>query len=109
MDNLTSDDLVNSLTSEATDKALAAAQGKALKDLIDVLESSVNAKFDAIHSHENQTVLDNITQTSDGDLEYNGKVLDGATSVAIVSSTEATPIFNEKLVLVVSQLGTGNS
>lgn len=69
MNNLSKDDLVNGLTSEATDKALTAAQGKALKDLITALETSVNAKLDAAHSHDNQDVLDNISQNADGDLE----------------------------------------
>lgn len=108
MDNLSVDDIVNSLTSTDADKVLSAAQGKALKDLLDALEISINAKIDAIHSHENQAILDNITETANGDLEYNGKVLNGATSVAVVANSEATPVFDEKLILVVSPLtGTG--
>lgn len=102
LDNLAKADLINTLTSEATDKPLTAAQGKVLKDLIDALESSLNEKLEAHHTHSNQEILDNITQNADGDLEYNGKVLNGATSVAMVASADATPVFDEKLILVVT-------
>lgn len=101
-DHLTKDDLVDALTSEETEKALTAAQGKVLKGLIDALEEAVNTKLNAIHEHDNLDVLENITQDANGNLEYNGKILDGATSVAMVSSVDGTPVFNEKLVLVVS-------
>ena len=109
MDNLSTDDIVDGLTSEDSGKVLSAAQGKALKDLIDALEASINAKLDALHSHSNQTVLDGISQTADGDLEYNGKVLNGATSVAMVSSADGAPVFNEKLILVVGSLAESQS
>lgn len=101
-DNVRKDDIVNALTSEDATKVLSAAQGKALKDLIDALETSLNAKLEAAHTHDNQDVLDKIGETSDGDLEYNGHVLNGATSVTLVSAADATPVFDEKLILVVS-------
>lgn len=108
MDNLAKSDIVNGLASAEEDKVLSAAQGKALKDLIDALEASVNEKIEAAHTHENQAVLDKITENADGDLEYNGKVLNGATSVAVVASADAAPVFDEKLILVVSPLSGGD-
>lgn len=108
MNNLTSEDIVDALTSADSDKVLSAAQGKALKDLIDALEASLTAKIESIHVFENQDALDKISETANGDLSFNGKVLDGATSVAVITEPGGTPVFNDKLVLVVSALGAGD-
>lgn len=67
----------------------------ALQDQIDVIEAGS-------HSHENQEVLDGIGKDASGDLTYNGKVLDGATSVAFVADSSDTPVFDGKLVMVVA-------
>lgn len=100
INNLTKADLVDGLTSEATDKALTAAQGKALKDLIDAIET---------HVHDNMDVLSGLSKNAAGDLTFNGKTLDGATSVALVSAADATPVFDEKLILVVTPLTVSGS
>ena len=58
-------DIVDSLVSDATNKPLSAAQGKALDTKISDLATTVEenyAKKTNLHSHENKTVLDGITE-----------------------------------------------
>ena len=45
-------DIVNNLTSSDINKPLSANQGKTLKDLIDALQTTVNGKSDANHTHK---------------------------------------------------------
>lgn len=58
-------DIVDSLSSDSTDKPLSAAQGKALdtkiSDLVTTVEEDYAKKTD-LHSHTNKTVLDGITE-----------------------------------------------
>ena len=44
-------DIVNNLTTNSTDKVLSAAQGVAIKGLIDALQEAVNGKADEGHGH----------------------------------------------------------
>ena len=109
IDSLTKDkvakaDIVDALTSEDATKVLSAAQGKALKDLIDALTGELNRQIAAIHTHENKNVLDAISKNAAGDLVFNNKALDGATSVAVIASTDATPVYDAKIVFVVEEL-----
>lgn len=112
IDSLTKDkvaktDIVNALTSEDATKVLSAAQGKALKGLIDELSGELNRQIAAIHTHDNKAVLDAISKNASGDLVYNGKTLDGTTSVAVVSSADATPVYDAKIVFVVEEIEVG--
>lgn len=74
---------------------------KATKAELTALQEQVSGIENGSHSHENQTVLDGISKNATGDLTYNGKTLDGATSVAFVSAAADAPVFDGKLVLVV--------
>ena len=109
IDSLVSDkvakaDIVDALTSEDATKVLSAAQGKVLKDLIDALSSELNRQIAAIHTHANMSILDGISKNASGDLVFNNKALDGATSVAVISSADATPVYDAKIVFVVEEL-----
>ncbi len=103
-DKVAKADIVNSLTSEDATKVLSAAQGKALKDLIDGISSSVNTQIEALHTHDNKAVLDGLSKSEAGDLVFNGKALDGATSVAVIASADATPVYNAKIAFVVEEI-----
>lgn len=63
---------------------------------------ALQTQVDGIHSYANQAVLDGISKDASGDLTYNGKTLDGATSVAFVANASDAPAFDGKLVLVVA-------
>lgn len=111
IDALTSDkvakvDIVDALTSEDATKVLSAAQGKALKALIDELTNSVNSQIAALHSHDNKAVIDAISKNAAGDLVFNGKALDGATSVAVLATADATPVYDAKIAFVVEEIET---
>lgn len=100
-DKLSADDILDVLTSEATDKALSAKQGKVLKDLIDGLQTALDELGESNHGHTNKETLDAISKDAAGDLTFNGKTLDGKTSVAFVANSTAEPVFDGKLVMVV--------
>lgn len=98
-DKVAKADIVNALTSVDETRVLSAAQGKALKDLLDALDAKVT---ESGHSHANADVLDKLATDKDGNLTCNGHVLDGATGLAFVSDAEDSPVFDGKLVLVAS-------
>lgn len=86
-DNLKKSDLVDSLESNATDKALTAKQGMALKGLIDALKVQVSETLAGLHSHTNQTeVLDKLTASGD-QLRFAGKQV-GETRTWVRTTTE---------------------
>lgn len=112
IDSLVSDkvakaDIVDALTSEDASKVLSAAQGKALKGLIDALDSKLEQQIAAIHTHDNKAVIDAISKNAAGDLVFNGKALDGATSVAVLATADATPVYDAKIAFVVEEIETG--
>ena len=47
-------DIVNNLTTNVSNKPLSAAQGVAIKALIDALQTAVNGKSDSGHTHDNR-------------------------------------------------------
>lgn len=101
-DRIAKDDIVDALTSTDATKVLSAAQGKALKDLIDALEESVNTAIADIHSHENLEVLAGISKNEAGFLTFNNVALDGSTGLAVVTSADQTPTaYDAKVVYVV--------
>lgn len=101
-DRIAKEDIVDSLTSTDATKVLSAAQGKALKDLIDALEESVNTAIADIHSHENLEVLSGISKNEAGFLTFNNVALDGSTGIAVVAKADQTPeAYNAKVVYVV--------
>lgn len=64
--------IVNDLTTGGTDKVLSAEQGKALKALIDALQTSLEQQLANVHTHANKdAVLDKLTAV-DGALQFNG-------------------------------------
>lgn len=67
-------DIINNLTTNVDNKPLSAAQGVAIKSLIDALETKVNNKANSSHTHEVSEISD-LTVTST-ELNY----LDGVTS-----------------------------
>ena len=103
-DKVAKADIVNALTSEDATKVLSAAQGKALKTLIDELDGKLAQQIAAIHSHDNKAVLDGLSKNASGDLVYNGKTLDGTTSVAVLASADATPVYDAKIAFVVEEI-----
>lgn len=60
-DNLKASDVVNDLTTGGIGKVLSAEQGKALKELLDALETQVNNQIASLHTHANKDVLDGVT------------------------------------------------
>ena len=106
-DKVAKADIVNALTSEDAGKVLSAAQGKALKTLIDNLDSKLEQQIAAIHSHDNKAVLDGISKNAGGNLVFNGHALDGATGIAVVASADATPVYDSQLVFVVEEITVG--
>lgn len=88
-------DIVNNLTSTATNKPLAANQGKVLKDLIDALTTVVDGKANSGHSHAIsdvtglQSALDGKAASSHGThVSYSttAPVMDGTASVGTAST-----------------------
>lgn len=86
-------DIINDLTTGGIDKALSAEQGKALKALID-----------ALPSFENADILEGIGQDANGDLTYNGKVLNGETGIAFGTSVETATDYTGKLQIVLETI-----
>lgn len=87
---------------ENKDTIDALTKDKVTKEELAALQAQVDSLEDDDHTHENQAVLDGIGKDASGDLTYNGKVLDGATSVAFVANSSDTPVFDGKLVMVVA-------
>lgn len=80
----------------------ALVSDKATKEELATLQEQVDDLEEGLHSHTNQDILDGIGKDAAGDLTYNGKTLDGATSVAFVANSSDTPVFDGKLVMVVA-------
>lgn len=78
IDALTADkveysDIVDGLTSQATDKVLSANQGYVLAGMIDALEDSLTDTINGLHTHNNLAVLEGITvSVNSGGLVYAG-------------------------------------
>lgn len=87
---------------EHKDSIDALVADNATKEELAALQTQVDGLEDGLHSHANQDILDGIGKDAAGDLTYNGKTLDGATSVAFVANSSDTPVFDGKLVMVVS-------
>ena len=83
-------DLINNLTSTATDKPLTAAQGKVLKDLIDALTTATSNGF----TNNNKLLVSNTTTqkpTEAGNINY----VSGTNALEVVG-TSVAPKFNLK-------------
>lgn len=81
-DKVAKTDIVNDLTSGGTGKVLSAEQGKALKTLIDAIDA---------HSHTNKAILDGLGKDASGNLQFNGKTLDGQVDVAVLNASGEIP------------------
>lgn len=68
-------DIVDNLTTTDAAKVLSAAQGVALKGLLDALSATINDGLAAVHSHGNKAILDALSVGVDGDKA--GKLLYG--------------------------------
>ena len=99
-DHVKKSEIVNDLTTGGTDKVLSAEQGKALKALIDALDTSS-------HTHDNKSILDGISAGSSGNLVYNNKELTGETGIAFGNSLENATAYTGKLRIVVEDYSTG--
>lgn len=80
----------------------ALVSDKATKEELATLKTQVDGLEEDSHTHANAAILDAIGKDASGDLTFNGKALDGATSVAFVAQASDTPTFDGKLVLVVA-------
>lgn len=78
--------IYNGLDSTDATKLLSAAQGKVLKDLIDASKS----------------LLDGMTVDGNGNLNFNGKILDGSTGIAFVGKADDIPVYSGKLRMVIA-------
>lgn len=56
-------DIINNLTTNVTNKPLSAAQGVAIKALIDALQTAVNGKAANTHTHTKSEITDLTTET----------------------------------------------
>lgn len=81
-DKVAKTDIVNDLTSGGTGKVLSAEQGKALKTLIEAIDA---------HSHTNKAILDGLGKDAAGNLQFNGKTLDGQIDVAVLNASGEIP------------------
>ena len=107
-------DIVDSLSSDSTDKPLSAAQGKALdtkiSDLVTTVEEGYAKKTD-LHSHENKTVLDGITEEKvtawDNKSDFSGSyndLNDKPTIDAELSNTSENAIQNKVVTEEINKL-----
>lgn len=84
-------DIINTLTSTETKKPLAAAQGKALKDLIDTLQTAVNGKAPSNHTHGEATTSANGFMSKDDKVKLDG-IANGANNYIHPASHAASMI-----------------
>lgn len=83
-------DIINNLTTNVTNKPLSAAQGVAIKSLIDALQTTVNGKANSSHTH----TIANITglqSTLDGKAST-GHTHDLSTMINTLSTETTTPV-----------------
>lgn len=90
-DHLTQDSIADNLTTDDATKVLSAKQGKVLKDLIST----------SGHTHANADVLNKLSLSQEGGLLVDGEAVGGG-GIAFMASADATPVFNGKLKIVVS-------
>lgn len=98
-DKVAKADIIDGLESTDATKVLSAAQGKALKTLID-------AAIAAQHSHSNKTILDDISKNdTTGNLVFNNVELKDDTCFAVVATDEeaADPQYTNKIVFVAAE------
>lgn len=86
---------------ENKDSIDALVSGNATKEELAEVSGKVEALSEKSHSHENSAILNGVSANESGDLVFNGKTLDGATSVAFIGDSEASPVFSGKLVMLV--------
>lgn len=84
-------DIVDNLSTNDATKVLSAAQGAALKTLLDALEGSINAGLAAVHSHGNKAILDELSVGTEGDkagkLLYSGDMIgDNRLDVKVITA-----------------------
>lgn len=116
-----SQDLVNNLTSDATDKALTAAQGKALKGITDTLNSNLIGQWVDITVSDNPSkisILPSGTYVTSGYIVRSGfcyvcisiEVLSAIGDVStVVCSGLPTPLKNTAYPPMWSRFGQGNA
>lgn len=104
-------DIIDNLTTNVSNKPLSAAQGVAIKSLIDSLQTAVNGKADLEHVH------DVATTSTAGFMSPEGKVkLDGIETGAnktivdsVLSSTSTNPVQNKVINTAISNLNNNFS
>lgn len=82
-------DIINNLTTNVSNKPLSAAQGVAIKTLIDTLQSTVNGKANSIHNHSISDVT-GLQSALDGK-SGTGHTHDLSVLVNALSTGESTP------------------
>lgn len=76
------DDIIDNLTTNESKKPLSAAQGKALKDLIDALQTAINNITIPVTSVNNKTGIVNLTASDVGAIAKSGDTMTGALILA---------------------------
>lgn len=83
-------DIINNLTTNVTNKPLSAAQGVAIKYLIDALQTTVNGKANSSHAHTIANIT-NLQSTLDGKAST-GHSHDLSTMINTLSTETTTPV-----------------
>jgi len=94
-DKVAKADIVNDLTSGGADKVLSAEQGKALKELIDSLQSGL----EAVHTHDNKDDLDKLSVV-DGQVAVDGTVMVSVMAVDSLPETMPAELVDGGLLIV---------
>lgn len=95
-DHVKKTEIVDDLTTGGTDKVLSAEQGKALKALIDAINTTVEGSS---HTHANQTDLDKLSVV-DGMVAVDGKVKKWVMNVAALPETMPEDLADGGILLV---------
>lgn len=101
-------DIIDNLTTNVSNKPLSAAQGVALKSLIDALKTAVDGKAASEHTHDAATTSAAGFMSADDKTKLDG-IATGANKTVVdsaLSSTSANPVQNKVVNTEISNLKT---
>lgn len=104
-------DIINNLTTNTVNKPLSAAQGVAIKSLIDSLQTAVNSKAEADHTHNSATTSTAGFMSPEGKVKLDG-IETGANKTIVdsaLSSTSTNPVQNKVINTAISNLNNNFS